>query len=116
MLGVKMIISSPLAGVVRGSIPATDPADGVYLDYAATAPLHPAAAHAAGVGASLAGHPASRHGVGRAAAAALEHARQSIAQLLGVAVSEVVLTSGGTEANAMALWGLSRRIDSRAIS
>nr|WP_108922258.1 cysteine desulfurase family protein [Mycobacterium montefiorense] len=100
-----MTISSPLAGVARGSIPAIDHADGVYLDYAATAPLHPPAAHAAGVGASLAGYPASRHGVGRTAAAALEHARQSIAQLLGVAVSEVVLTSGGTEANAMALWG-----------
>jgi cysteine desulfurase len=92
------------AGTGPGSTPATSNSGGVYLDYAATTPLHPAAAHAVTAGGLLAGNPSSCHGVGRAAAGALENARQSVARLLGVSASEVVLTSGGTEANAIALW------------
>jgi cysteine desulfurase len=82
-----------------------DTAGDVYLDYAATAPLHPAAARAVDAGQRLVGNPSSGHGAGRAAANALSAARQSIVRLLGVASDEVVLTSGGSEANTMALWG-----------
>ncbi|BBX75728.1 putative aminotransferase/cysteine desulfhydrase [Mycobacterium shinjukuense] len=80
-------------------------ADELYLDYAATAPLHPAAARAVRAGQRLVGNPSSGHRAGRAAAEALWVARRSIARLLGVAPGEVVLTSGGSEANALALWG-----------
>ncbi|ORW08000.1 cysteine desulfurase family protein [Mycobacterium lacus] len=75
------------------------------MDYAATAPLHPAARRAVNAGQLLVGNPSSGHGAGRAAAEALDRARRSIALLLGVMPSEVVLTSGGSEANTMALWG-----------
>jgi cysteine desulfurase len=77
----------------------------IYLDYAATAPLHPAAALAVQAGQSLIGNPSSGHGAGRAAAEALDGARGSIARLLGVTPEEVLITSGGSEADTMALWG-----------
>ena len=82
----------------------TDAAE-VYLDYAATAPLDPAAARAVQVGQRLVGNPSSRHEAGRIAASALSQARQSISSLFGCSPDEVVLTSGGSEANTMALWG-----------
>ncbi|MCB1292009.1 MAG: cysteine desulfurase [Mycolicibacterium sp.] len=77
----------------------------VYLDYAATAPLLPAAAAAMAVGQGLVGNPSSDHEAGRVAADALGAARGSIARLLGVAPDEVVLTSGGSESDTAALWG-----------
>ncbi|MCB1263911.1 MAG: cysteine desulfurase [Mycobacterium sp.] len=77
----------------------------VYLDYAATAPLDPAAAAAVAVGQGLYGNPSSDHEAGRVAAEALGAARASVARLLGVAAAEVVLTSGGSEADTTALWG-----------
>ena len=77
----------------------------VYLDYAATAPLHPAAAEAMRAGQALIGNPSSTHGAGRAAAEALNAARESVAALLGARPHEVVVTSGGSESNTMALWG-----------
>lgn len=80
-------------------------ADPVYLDYAATAPLDPAAAAAVLAGQTLVGNPASAHSAGIAAAEALSAARRPIAALLGVAPEAVVLTSGGSESNTMALWG-----------
>ena len=77
----------------------------VYLDYAATAPLLPDAALAVAAGQRLVGNPSSDHEAGRAAADALALARRSVARLLGVTPDEVVLTSGGSESNALALWG-----------
>lgn len=79
--------------------------DGIYLDYAATAPLHPAAAAAVRSAEALVGNPSSTHGAGRAAAAALRDARAQVAALLGVTPDEVILTSGGSESNTAALWG-----------
>lgn len=79
--------------------------DALYLDYAATAPLDPAARRAVLVGQSLLGNPSSAHDAGRAAAAALREARAAIAGLLGLRPDEVVLTSGGSESNTAALWG-----------
>lgn len=80
--------------------------DTVYLDHASTAPLHPAAADALLAGQSLFGNPSSIHGPGAAAAEALADARGAIAALMGVTAEEVVLTSGGTESNTLALWGI----------
>lgn len=79
--------------------------EAIYLDYAATAPLHPAAAAAVLAGQSLVGNPSSAHSAGVAAAEALSVARSDIAQLIGVDADEVVLTSGGSESDALALWG-----------
>lgn len=79
--------------------------DPVYLDYAATAPLHPAAAAAVLSAQSLIGNPSSAHSAGLDAAEALSVARGSIALLLGVEPDNVVLTSGGSESDTMALWG-----------
>ncbi len=77
----------------------------MYLDYAATAPLHPDAARAVQAGQALTGNPSSDHEAGRQAADALDDARQSLARFLGAAPGEVILTSGGSEADTMALWG-----------
>lgn len=79
----------------------------IYLDYAATAPLKPAILDAvAGYLSSGAGNPSSLHGHGRAARMALETAREQCAEALGARVEEIVFTSGATEANNLALWGV----------
>ena len=77
----------------------------LYLDYAATAPLLPDAASAVQAGQALVGNPSSGHEAGRVAADALGAARRSIARLFGLSPAEVVLTSGGSESDALALWG-----------
>jgi cysteine desulfurase len=56
-------------------------------------------------GQGLIGNPSSAHSAGLAAAEALSAARGSVASLFGVEADEVVLTSGGSESNAMALLG-----------
>lgn len=80
-----------------------------YLDYAATAPMRPAASAAwqESVGPAL--NPASLHRSGRQASMVLEDSREQMASLLGVTPSEVVFTSGGTEANIIGMTGLYRR-------
>ena len=72
-----------------------------YLDHAATSPLRPCAAQAMADTPAL-GNPSAVHGSGRAARAMLEDAREEIAALLGVRPLEIILTSGGTEADAHA--------------
>lgn len=81
-----------------------------YLDWAATAPLSPAAAAAMAAGAARlsAGewaNPSSVHAAGRAARRALETARETVAAFLRVPPQALVFTSGGTEALAIALAG-----------
>src|SRR5713101_9338947 len=78
-----------------------------YLDWNATAPLRPEAATAEALG--HCGNPSSVHRFGREARRALEAARAQVAALVGAAPAEVVLTSGGTEANQLALRGLPGR-------
>jgi cysteine desulfurase len=74
-----------------------------YLDWNATAPLRPEA-RAAMLGAcDLVGNASSIHREGRAARQAVEVARRSVAELIGADPRNVVFTSGGTEANALAL-------------
>jgi len=84
----------------------------LYLDANATEPLRPAARAATLAALDLAGNPSSVHATGRAARRVLEAARESLGARFGAAPADVVLTSGGTEANALALRGLAegRRI------
>jgi cysteine desulfurase len=75
----------------------------VYLDYNATAPLRPEAREAMLAALGEVGNASSVHGAGRAAKARLEAARRHIAGALGAQARQLVFTSGGTEANALAL-------------
>jgi cysteine desulfurase len=74
-----------------------------YLDWNATAPLRPAAREAFAAALELVGNPSSVHGEGRAARALIEQARGEVAVLVGADARNVVFTSGGTEANVLAL-------------
>ena len=80
----------------------------LYLDANATEPLRPEARRAAVAALDVVGNPSSVHGSGRAARRMLEDARESLAARFGVGPGEVVLTAGGTEANALAVSGLAR--------
>ena len=79
-----------------------------YLDANATEPLLPAARAATLAALDLIGNPASLHTSGRVARRVLEDARTVIAQRFGASQAGVVFTSGGTEANALAIAGLSQ--------
>ena len=81
----------------------------VYLDHAATTPLDPRVREAMlpWLGERF-GNPSSRHKPGVAAAQAIEAARASVARAIGARRDEVVFTSGGTEANALAVLGGAR--------
>lgn len=81
----------------------------VYLDYNATTPLDPAVREAMlpHLG-EIWGNPSSVHHVGRRARALLDDARDRLARLWGSKPSEVIFTSGGTEANNLALLGAAR--------
>jgi len=83
-----------------------------YLDANATEPMWPEARAAVISALDLVGNPASIHSAGRAARQVLEGARVTIAARFGANPAGVVFTSGGTEANALAIAGLSvgRRI------
>jgi cysteine desulfurase len=74
-----------------------------YLDHNATAPLRPEVREAVIDALALNGNPSSVHAEGRAARAAIEQARAKVAKLVGASPANVIFTSGGTEANALAL-------------
>ena len=74
-----------------------------YLDYNATAPLRDEVRAAVFDALSLDGNPSSVHEEGRRARAAVEAAREKVAALIGARAEDVIFTSGGTEANALAL-------------
>ena len=78
----------------------------VYLDYNATAPIRPQAAQAVRDALAHLGNPSSIHAQGRRARRLLEDAREAVAFLVGAEPPDVVFTSGGTEANDLALHGL----------
>lgn len=79
----------------------------VYLDYNATAPLAVEAAEAMSPWLMpRAANPSSPHGPGRQARAAIEDARRAVGELLAAEPANVVFTSGGTEADNLALWGV----------
>jgi len=75
----------------------------VYLDYNATAPIRPEAREAAMCALDIGGNPSSIHANGRLARAAVEQARGEVAGLVGASPEGLTFTSGGTEANALAI-------------
>jgi len=80
-----------------------------YLDWNATAPLRAEVAAAMAEALARTGNPSSVHRWGRAARQAIERARGQVAALVGVAPTEVIFTSGGTETNHLALLGMRGR-------
>jgi cysteine desulfurase len=81
----------------------------VYLDYNATAPTRPQAIAAVSAALSEIGNPSSVHRFGRVARRTVEAARDRIAALVGAAPRQLIFTSGGTEANNLAVVGTGRR-------
>ncbi len=78
-----------------------------YLDHAASAPLRPEVAEAmAPFSGPVFGHPSGSHRQARAARGALEEAREQVALAMGCAPADVVFTSGGTEADNLAVFGV----------
>jgi cysteine desulfurase len=77
--------------------------DRVYLDWNATTPLRPEAKAAMAAAWELSGNPSSVHAEGRQARRLVEDARAAIAAAVGGRLQDVVFSSGGTEANALAL-------------
>ncbi len=80
----------------------------IYLDANATEPLRPEARVAMEQAMAITGNPSSIHGAGRAARRVVEDAREAVAKRCGVAPAAVVFTSGGTEADALAIHALGR--------
>lgn len=76
-----------------------------YLDHNATSPLRDESRAAMEHALLVGGNPSSVHGRGRDARATLERARDQVAALVGARAQDVIFTSGGTEANTLALWG-----------
>jgi cysteine desulfurase len=81
----------------------------LYFDYNATAPLRPAALQAMTAALQCTGNASSVHRPGRQARQRLEAARDIVAAHVGVGAAGVIFTSGGTEANILALRGWSER-------
>ena len=89
----------------------------VYLDYAASCPVHPRVAEA--VAACLGpdgphANPAAAHAEGRRAAAMIEEARTAVAALVGATARSIVFTSGATESDNLAILGAARALRDRA--
>src|ERR671920_2351855 len=80
--------------------------DCVYLDHAASTPMYPEAVAAMTAQLTQLGNPSSLHASGRAARRVVEESRETIAQALNCRPGEVVFTSGGTEADNLALKGI----------
>jgi cysteine desulfurase len=80
----------------------------VYMDHNATTPMRPEVAAATARALAVTGNASSVHRFGRMAHRALEDAREKVAALVGAAPEDVVFTSGGTEANNLAIRGAGR--------
>ncbi|MDI3280044.1 MAG: aminotransferase class V-fold PLP-dependent enzyme, partial [Bacillota bacterium] len=79
----------------------------IYLDHAATTPVDPAVVEAMlPYLKETFGNPSSIHGVGRRARRALDESRDLVAHLLGAQPEEIVFTSGGSEADNLAIKGV----------
>ena len=85
-------------------------ADRIYLDWNATAPLRREAREAMTAAMDLRGNPSSVHAEGRQARKLVEDARAAVAGAVGALPRNVIFTSGGTEANALALTPGLRRV------
>ena len=80
----------------------------IYMDYNATAPMPPRVIEAVASSLGQVGNPSSVHRFGRLARRAIEGAREAVAQAVGAKPAEILFTSGGSEANNLALKGAGR--------
>ncbi len=81
----------------------------IYLDHAATTPLDPLIEEVMRpFGRELFGNPSSAHAAGRQARFALDEARDHVSERLGARAAEIIFTSGGTEADNLAILGAAR--------
>ena len=78
----------------------------VYLDHAATTPMLPEAIAAMTEELAQLGNPSSLHNAGRRARRVVEESREQLAEVFGARASEVIFTSGGTEADNLAVKGM----------
>src|SRR5215472_3325704 len=78
----------------------------IYLDHNATTPMEPEVLEAMRPHFLAGGNAESRHSFGRSARRAWEQAKETVARILGAESSEVIFTSGGTESNNLAVFGL----------
>jgi cysteine desulfurase len=85
---------------------AASPHPAIYLDHAATAPMLPEAIAAMTEELAHLGNPSSLHNAGRRARRVVEESREQVAEAFGARPSEVIFTSGGTEADNLAIKGL----------
>ncbi len=82
----------------------------IYLDYSATTPCRPEAIRAMQTALETTwGNPSSLHEWGQRAATSLEQARMQVASLINASPLGITFTSGGTEANNLALYGMTRQ-------
>lgn len=83
----------------------------IYVDHAATTPMHSGVIEAmTNVMNNQFGNPSSIHFFGREARRVLDEARETLAQSIGASVNEIILTSGGTEADNLAIFGTARSL------
>ena len=87
----------------------------IYLDYNATAKVRPEAEAAVLAALRIGGNPSSVHAAGRAARAAIEEAREAVGALVGSRAQDVVFTSGGSEANTLAIESAIRKGGARRL-
>jgi cysteine desulfurase len=78
----------------------------VYLDHAATTPMHPDAIEAMTAALATVGNASSLHTSGRAARRTIEESRETLAEKLDARPSEVIFTAGGTESDNLAVKGI----------
>ncbi|ANU11274.1 cysteine desulfurase NifS [Planococcus antarcticus DSM 14505] len=88
----------------------------IYLDHAATSPIHPevVTTFSEALG-TVYGNPSSIHGTGRAARKALDDARKLLAASIHADDNEIIFTSGGTEADNLAIFGTVSKKDNKHI-
>jgi cysteine desulfurase len=88
----------------------------IYLDNAATTPVRPEVVDAMVPLLGAGYNPSSLHAEGRAARAAVDQARETVARILGATPREIVFTGGGSEADVLAIVGTARAIAAGAAS
>lgn len=86
----------------------------IYLDHAATTPVHPEVVKTfTDALQTVYGNPSSIHQQGRTARKALDDARKRLAQSIGAKPTEMIFTSGGSEANNMAIFGVAKAMKAK---
>lgn len=87
----------------------------IYLDYAATTPIDPLVIKVMTQGFKEFGNPSSLHSFGELARNSIEKARETITKAINADPKEIIFTSGGTEANNLAIHGILKRTNKKEI-